>query len=93
MRKVNLQRLMNMNRFFVAGINYKKTEVELRGLFAVNHEQYAAVLDAASAFNVEEIFILSTCNRTEIYGLVDDANILIELLCSQTTDRTSPLIQ
>ena len=85
MRKVNLQRLMNMNRFFVAGINYKKTEVELRGLFAVNHEQYAAVLDAASAFNVEEIFILSTCNRTEIYGLVDDANILIELLCSQTT--------
>jgi glutamyl-tRNA reductase len=76
---------MNMNRFFVAGINYKKTEVELRGLFAINYEQYAAVLNVASTLNIEEIFILSTCNRTEIYGLVDDANLLIELLCMQTT--------
>ena len=60
--------LINMNRFFVAGINYKKTEAEMRGLFAINHEQYAAVLDAADAAGIHEIFILSTCNRTEIYG-------------------------
>lgn len=77
--------LMNMNRFFVAGINYKKTEAEMRGLFAVNHAQYAAVLDAASVVGINEIFILSTCNRTEIYGLVDDPNVLTELLCTQTS--------
>ena len=64
--------LMNMNRFFIAGINYKKTEAEMRGLFAINHEQYAAILNAAYLVGVEEIFILSTCNRTEIYGLADD---------------------
>ena len=75
---------MNMNRFFVAGINYKKTEAEMRGMFAINHEQYATVLKAAGAAGVDEVFVLSTCNRTEIYGLVDDYNILIDLLCQQT---------
>lgn len=76
---------MDTNNFFVAGINYKKTEVEMRGLFAINHEQYAAVLNAASAVGVNEIFILSTCNRTEIYGFADDVNVLIDLLCAQTS--------
>ncbi len=75
---------MNMNNFFVAGINYKKTEAEMRGLFAVNYEQYAAVLRAAHNIDIDEIFILSTCNRTEIYGVAADANLLIELLCTQT---------
>lgn len=72
------------NNFFVAGINYKKTEAEMRGLFAVNHEQYTSVLHTALKIGVNEIFILSTCNRTEIYGVVNDANLLIELLCTQT---------
>ncbi len=76
---------MNINNFFVAGINYKKADAEIRGLFTINHGQYAAVLDAASVAGINEIFILSTCNRTEIYGLIDDPNVLIELLCTQTS--------
>lgn len=33
---------------------------------------------------LNELFVLSTCNRTEIYGFASNANQLIELLCTQT---------
>lgn len=71
--------------FYIAGINYKKTEAETRGQFAVNNDQYAHILDIAPSFGITELFILSTCNRTEIYGFADNASQLINILCTQTT--------
>jgi glutamyl-tRNA reductase len=70
--------------FYVAGINYKKSDASVRGQFAIGAEQYAAVLALAAGQGLNEVFILSTCNRTEIYGFAHSANQLIELLCSQT---------
>ena len=75
----------DISHFFVAGINYKKTDAALRGQFAVNNEQYTAILALAPSFGLSELFILSTCNRTEIYGFSDDARRLVSLLCTQTT--------
>jgi glutamyl-tRNA reductase len=74
----------SISRFFIAGINYRKTDASVRGQFAVNPEQYEHILRLAPANNVFEFFILSTCNRTEIYGFAEDAGKLIDLLCSQT---------
>ena len=74
----------NISKFFVAGINYKKTEAAVRGQFAINNDQYAAILDIAPSFGLSEFFILSTCNRTEIYGFADNASQLINILCTQT---------
>ncbi len=75
---------MEINQFFVAGINYKKTDAAIRGEFAINADQYASILQKAAAAGLQELFILSTCNRTEIYGLAPDVNTLINLLCSET---------
>ena len=72
-------------RFWVAGINYKKTDASVRGQFAINEDQYENVLSLANCYGIKELFILSTCNRTEIYGMAQDANALVELLCSETT--------
>ena len=72
------------NIFFVVGINYKKTNAAKRGDFAINNNQYSAIITKSSAFGVEEFFVLSTCNRTEIYGLATNAEALINLLCSET---------
>jgi glutamyl-tRNA reductase len=33
---------------------------------------------------LNEVFILSTCNRTEIYGFANNSSQLIEILCSET---------
>jgi glutamyl-tRNA reductase len=74
----------NFSGFFIAGINYKKTDASVRGQFAINNTQYANILAIAPSFGLSEFFILSTCNRTEIYGFADNACQLIEILCSQT---------
>jgi len=70
--------------FFVIGINYKKTDALLRGQYAINEEKYLALLSQASSFNIHEFFVLSTCNRTEIYGYAEDALALSRLLCTQS---------
>ena len=75
----------NLSKFYIAGINYKKTDASIRGQFAVNNDQYASILQAAPQFCISECFILSTCNRTEIYGFAEDVNQLIQLLCFHTS--------
>lgn len=73
-----------LSDFYVAGINYRKADAALRGQFAVNEDQYLSILSKAKEYGINEFFILSTCNRTEIYGFAADAKQLSALLCSET---------
>lgn len=74
----------DLSTFFIAGINYKKTDANLRGQYAINSDQYATLLSLAPQYGVKEFFVLSTCNRTEIYGFAENVSCLPELLCTQT---------
>ena len=74
----------DISGFFVVGINYKKTDAAIRGQFAIGNEQYEKILTLAPSFHITELFVLSTCNRTEIYGFADSAVQLAGLLCMQT---------
>jgi len=76
---------MDIYQFFCAGINYKKTDASVRGCFAINPTQYASLLNKAAQAGLKELFVLSTCNRTEIYGLAHSACELTQLLCSETS--------
>jgi glutamyl-tRNA reductase len=78
------QYFKNISNFFVAGINYKKSDASIRGQFAISEEQYAAILEKAAGQGLNEIFILSTCNRTEVYGFAYSGEQLVGLLCSET---------
>jgi len=80
-----MRELKDISRFWIAGINYKKTDATVRGQFAIQKEQYINILKQARAGGLNEVFILSTCNRTEIYGFADDVSQLVNLLCSETT--------
>ena len=59
------------------GINHNSAAVEVRERVAFAPEQVTeALADACSAAAIEEVVILSTCNRTELYAIVpprDDA--------------------
>lgn len=81
---MNSHHFKTPSNFFVAGINYKKSDAAVRGQFAVGSEQYANILEAALLQGINEVFILSTCNRTEIYGFAHSSLQLVNLLCSQT---------
>ncbi|BAU54981.1 glutamyl-tRNA reductase [Mucilaginibacter gotjawali] len=82
---MEINRPVNISNFFIAGINYKKTDAGTRGQFAVNNEQYEAIFHIAPSFELDSFFIISTCNRTEIYGFADRPEQLINLLCTQTS--------
>jgi len=70
--------------FCMAGVNYRKTDGHLRSRYALNDSQYENLLQLAGSYQVEECFVISTCNRTEIYGTTDSVNKLMQLLCTQT---------
>jgi glutamyl-tRNA reductase len=73
-----------INEFWIVGINYKKTDASIRGQFAINIEQYANILTLATGSGINELFILSTCNRTEIYGFAQCPELLMNLICSES---------
>ncbi len=86
-------RTSDISGFFVVGINYRKTDAAIRGQFAIGSEQYEKILALSPSFNVSELFVLSTCNRTEIYGFADNSAHLASLLCTQTTGMLDAFLE
>ena len=86
------QQFIDIGTFFIAGMNYKKSDATIRGQYAINKEQYTNLLSLAPQFGITQFFVLSTCNRTEIYGFADNAESLCQLLCTQTQGSLSNFI-
>jgi glutamyl-tRNA reductase len=81
-----MQQINNANypSFYVIGISYKKADAKLRGLFNLSPTKKANLLNQAKSLGIEGLLTTSTCNRTEVYSLVNDPSILINLLCENT---------
>lgn len=74
-----------ISSFSVYGVSYKKTDASLRGLFALNRqEDFKNLYENARLSGISECFVISTCNRTEIYGFTSRPEDLRDLLCSVT---------
>jgi len=63
------------------GISYKKAEADVRGKFSLTKEAQIKLLNEAKKNGIDGIFVLSTCNRTEISGFAEHPFQLINLLC------------
>ncbi len=74
----------SLGNFYLVGISFERTNTATRSLFAVNDAGYKAIARQAKKNFELECYILSTCNRTEIYGFAADATQLVHLLCRQT---------
>ena len=74
----------DISTFFVAGINYKKSDAAVRGQFSVNSDQYQQLMQLAAQYCVQHFFVLSTCNRTEMYGFAEQIDDFNQLLCAVT---------
>lgn len=58
----------------VASMNYKSTPVEIREKFSFQDDIHSAVKKLSGMDSVLECVILSTCNRTEIYLVVEEVH-------------------
>lgn len=66
------------------GVSYKKADVQTRGNYSLSKESQTDLLKEAKELGFEGVFILSTCNRTEITGYSDFPDPLIKLLCKHS---------
>ena len=71
-------------QFFAIGLSYLKADAEVRGHFSVDASTQIRILERAKQDNIEGLTIISTCNRTELYGFATEALDLIKLLCEHT---------
>ena len=70
--------------FYAIGLSYKKADAEVRGHFSLSETAKHTVLEQAKLKGIESLLLISTCNRTEIYGFAERPCQLIELLCDNT---------
>jgi Glutamyl-tRNAGlu reductase, N-terminal domain len=75
-------------KLFAAGISHKTAPVELRERLAVKQSEIADLAFVLKCFgHLDEIVLLSTCNRVEIYGTTRHATrhikSLLQLLCAE----------
>lgn len=65
----------------VLGLNHKTAPVEVRECFSFSEEQVKQGLKHLQEYDdILECVILSTCNRTEMYAVVDDAEDALPML-------------
>jgi glutamyl-tRNA reductase len=69
-----------LNQLHLLGISYRKSDFRMREKFAIDSKHYAHILHATDLLDIEELFILSTCNRTEYYVIHPHVDELIDHL-------------
>jgi glutamyl-tRNA reductase len=61
----------------------------IRSEFSLSENQSLLVLQRAAEQGLTGCIVLSTCNRTEIYGMCVDPQIVVELFCDQTQTQVN----
>lgn len=70
--------------FYAVGLSYRKADAETRGKFSLSPEAKLNVLHQAKNEGLGSLIVVSTCNRTEIYGFAQHPFQLIKLLCDNS---------
>jgi len=81
---MNHSHIAKHTSFYCIGLSYKKANAEIRGRFSLDENAKEEVLKQAQSECIEGIIVLSTCNRTEIYGFAKHPFELIKLLCDNS---------
>lgn len=77
-----------MENTFVLGISYKNADISTRSAFSISNEKQNECYTLAKKLDFKNFVVLSTCNRTEIYGTgpIFLAENIITTVCNQTKD-------
>jgi len=74
-----------MKNAFVSGISFKNADIKTRSAFSISAEKQSECYNLARSFDFKDFVVLSTCNRTEIYGIgpIEVAEQIISTVCNQ----------
>ena len=82
MLEFKLVSLTGSKQFFTIGVSHKTASIDSRGRFSLSDAQLHALFLEAKDKGLQDLLLISTCNRTEIYAWSSSSDLLIELLCS-----------
>ncbi len=70
--------------FFALGVNHQTAPVELREQVAFNPEKLSALLLEQSQHpELNDLVVVSTCNRTEVYAMSDNIDMVLDWLAQK----------
>lgn len=80
--------------FFALGVNHQTASVELREQIAFNAERLSELLAEQSHHGeLNDLVVVSTCNRTEVYAIADNADMVLEWLARANGLDVQPLLK
>ena len=71
-----------IKQFYAVGVSHKTASIDLRGKFSLIDSQLHALFLDIKEREIEDLLIINTCNRTEIYAWSTSDTLLINLLCT-----------
>ena len=75
------------------GVSYRKADAHTRGRYSLSKQNQIDLLKEAKSIGFDGVFILSTCNRTEITGFAEHPFQLIQLLCKYSGGNVEEFAQ
>src|SRR5699024_6406401 len=70
--------------FYAVGLNYQKADIEIRGKFSLQNNAKESLLKQGKDEGISLLLVISTCNRTEVYGWAKYPDQLVSLLVTHT---------
>ena len=75
------------------GVSYIKADAHTRGRYSLSKQNQIELLKEAKNIGLDGVFVLSTCNRTEITGFSEHPFQLIQLLCKYSGGNVEEFAQ
>lgn len=83
----------SIDLFSVLGVSFRKSDVQVRSKFSITEAATRQLLQAAKDANIQNLVVISTCNRTEIYAHDVSDTTLKQLFCRFATGADTQLLQ
>ncbi|APD06116.1 glutamyl-tRNA reductase [Flavobacteriaceae bacterium UJ101] len=77
--------------FYLLGVSYKKADEKVRGKYTIFPDTVPELVREAKRNRIHHFFVVSTCNRTEVYAFADDYSQVIDALCAVTKGNKEEL--
>ena len=71
--------------FCAVGVNHWEASIDVRERFSLKNAQKKELINGAKREGIDSLFVVSTCNRTEIFAQNVSPQELIRLLVTYST--------
>lgn len=78
--------------FFLVGVSHKTASLEIREQLYINEANYGMLYESAKLSGIDNLLVVSTCNRTELYAFTHQPEVLKKIWLQHANDATENLL-